>query len=152
MGSLCSDLSASLCALAAAAMISGCASPSRTNLETGVPPDVSQSASLSTPVIFVHGNGDTAALWHTTIWRFESNGYPRDRLFAIDFRYPQSRADDAVPMEGRSSTADQMRELAAYVDDVRAKTRAGKVALVASSRGANTVRNYIRNGGGEATV
>ena len=25
------------------------------------------------PIVFVHGNGDTAALWHTTIWRFESN-------------------------------------------------------------------------------
>lgn len=26
-------------------------------------------------ILFVHGNGDTAALWHTTMWRFESNGY-----------------------------------------------------------------------------
>jgi hypothetical protein len=26
------------------------------------------------PVLFVHGNGDTAGLWITTIWRFESNG------------------------------------------------------------------------------
>jgi len=99
-----------------------------------VPPN----ASISTPIIFVHGNGDTAALWHTMIWRFESNGYSRDRLFAIDFRYPQARSDDAVPMEGRSSSADQMRELATFVDEVRAKTHADKVALVASSRGANT--------------
>ena len=44
------------------------------------------------PIVFVHGNGDTAALWLTTIWRFESNGYPRDRLFAIDFDFPQARA------------------------------------------------------------
>ena len=36
------------------------------------------------PIVFVHGNGDTAALWTTTIWRFESNGWPRERLHAID--------------------------------------------------------------------
>ena len=32
------------------------------------------------PIIFVHGNGDHAALWLTTLWRFESNGVPSDRL------------------------------------------------------------------------
>src|SRR5579864_1483732 len=25
------------------------------------------------PIVFVHGNGDNAAAWITTIWRFESN-------------------------------------------------------------------------------
>ena len=29
------------------------------------------------PIVFVQGNGDTAALWQTTVWRFESNGWPR---------------------------------------------------------------------------
>jgi hypothetical protein len=107
---------------------------------------------LQIPIIFVHGNGDTAALWHTTIWRFESSGYPRERLFAIDFTYPQARADDAVPMDGRSGSADQLRELTAFVDHVRNATGATKVAMIASSRGANAVRNYIRNGGGDAIV
>ena len=102
---------------------------------------------MQIPIIFVHGNGDTAALWLTTLWRFESSGYPRALLHAIDFSYPQARSDDAQPMEGRSSTADQLRELAAYADQVRARTGAAKVAMIASSRGANTVRNYIRHGG-----
>lgn len=110
------------------------------------------AASVLKPVVFVHGNGDTAALWHTTLWRFESNGCPPDRLFAIDFPYPQARADDSVPMEGRSGSADQLRELSAFVEHVRMATGAAKSAIVASSRGANAVRNYIRNGGGEATV
>src|SRR4029450_8349348 len=26
------------------------------------------------PILFVHGNGDHAALWVTTLWRMESNG------------------------------------------------------------------------------
>jgi triacylglycerol esterase/lipase EstA (alpha/beta hydrolase family) len=38
------------------------------------------------PIVFVHGNGDTAALWMTTIWRFESNGWPRERLHAMTCR------------------------------------------------------------------
>ena len=24
------------------------------------------------PVVFVHGNGDSASIWQTTVWRFES--------------------------------------------------------------------------------
>jgi len=30
------------------------------------------------PILFVHGNGDHAALWITTFWRMESNGVPRE--------------------------------------------------------------------------
>ncbi|MCA1670116.1 MAG: hypothetical protein LC793_22570 [Thermomicrobia bacterium] len=40
------------------------------------------------PILFVHGNGDSSALWITTLWRFESNGFPRERLFTIDYPYP----------------------------------------------------------------
>lgn len=46
------------------------------------------------PIVFVHGNGDTAALWSTTFWRFESNGWPRERLHAIDLPFPLARDDD----------------------------------------------------------
>ncbi len=100
------------------------------------------------PIIFVHGNGDTAGLWLTTIWRFESNQYPRDRLFALDLRYPLARTVDAVSQAGRSSAEDVMQQLAAEVARVREQTGAAKVVLVAQSRGGNTVRNYIKNGGG----
>ncbi len=101
-------------------------------------------------IVFVHGNGDTAAIWHTTIWRFESNGYPRDRLFAIDLKFPSARTVDAKPQDGRSSAAEAMAQLAAFVDEVLVKTGARKVALVGNSRGANTIRNYVRYGGGDA--
>jgi triacylglycerol lipase len=104
------------------------------------------------PIIFVHGNGDTAALWTTTIWRFETNGWPRNRLFAIDFRYPQARTDDGVAQEGRSSSADQLNELAAEVARVRQVTGAARVILIGNSRGGYAIRNYIRNGTGRNTV
>ncbi|MBX9942441.1 MAG: alpha/beta fold hydrolase, partial [Reyranella sp.] len=100
------------------------------------------------PVLFVHGNGDSSALWINDLWRFESNGYRRNQLYAIDFAYPNARRDDSKPELFRSSTEDQLKELAAFVAQVRATTRRRKVALVASSRGGNAVRNYLKNGGG----
>lgn len=104
------------------------------------------------PVVFVHGNGDSAAVWINNLWRFESNGIHRNQLFAIDFPYPVARTDDSKPQALRSSTGDQMRELAAFVSQVRSATRRRKVALIASSRGGNAVRNYLKNGGGAEFV
>ena len=104
------------------------------------------------PIVFVHGNGDTAALWQTTLWRFESNGWPRERLHAIDVPYPLARDEDAKAQPGRTSTAEHMAYLKAEVDKVLKTTGATKVVLYANSRGGNAVRNYIQNGGGEATV
>ena len=99
------------------------------------------------PIVFVHGNGDSAALWTTTLWRFESNGWPRERLHAIDVPYPLARDDDAKPQEGRSSSAENLQFLAAEIDKVLAATGAKQVVLVANSRGGYAVRNYIANCG-----
>src|SRR5258706_14704242 len=82
------------------------------------------------PIVFVHGNGDTAALWITTLWRFESNGYDRRLLHAIDFRYPLARSEDAKPQPLRSSSAEAMQELAAKVDEVKRLTGRGKAGLI----------------------
>jgi len=104
------------------------------------------------PIVFVHGNGDTAALWITTLWRFESNGWPRARLRAVDMPYPLSRDVDTTPQDGRSSTAESMRFLSEQVDQVLRATGASRVVLIANSRGGYAVRNYIENGGGAAKV
>ncbi len=115
-------------------------------LSTAVAADTSQ------PILFVHGSGDSAALWYTTIWRFESNGCPPWLLFAIDFTHPRARSDDTKPQENRSGTADQLRELKAKIDEVLSKTGHNKLILVGSSRGGYAIRNYIRNAGGAAKV
>ena len=104
------------------------------------------------PIVFVHGNGDSAALWQTTIWRFESNGWPRDRLHAIDLPYPLARDDDTKAQPGRTSAAEHMAFLSAEVDRVLQATGARQVVLVGSSRGGYAVRNYVQNGGGAAKV
>jgi pimeloyl-ACP methyl ester carboxylesterase len=104
------------------------------------------------PIVFVPGNGDTAALWMPTIWRFESNGWPRDRLFAIDMPYPLARDDDSKEQPGRSSSTEHRAFLAAEVRKVLAATGAKKVVLVGNSRGGYAIRNFIANGDGAAVV
>ncbi|HEY8356704.1 MAG TPA: alpha/beta fold hydrolase [Ramlibacter sp.] len=104
------------------------------------------------PIVFVHGNGDTASIWQSTIWRFESNGWPRERLHAIDVPYPLARDDDTKPQPGRTSAAEHMAYLKAEVEKVLQATGARQVVLVGNSRGGLAIRNYIQNGGGDRTV
>jgi pimeloyl-ACP methyl ester carboxylesterase len=101
----------------------------------------------STPIVFVHGNGDSGALWINNFWRFETNGFRRNQLFAIDYTYPNARTDDAVPEALHSSTDDVIKQLAAFVAEVKAATRRRQVALIAQSRGGNIVRGYLKAGG-----
>lgn len=115
---------------------------------SGVP---SRSAEFP-PIVFVHGNGDSASIWQTTLWRFESNGWPRERLFAPDLPYPLAREDDRVEQPGRSSTTQHMEFLRDEVEKALKATGARQVVLVANSRGGYAVRNYIQNGGGAGKV
>ncbi len=119
-------------------------------LAVGMPPSSAQTQEL--PILFVHGNGDSAAVWHTTVWRFESNGYDPSLLHAVDMRSPAAPADDRVDEPNRSTTTDQRDELAAAVQRVLDATGQGRVILVGSSRGGNAVRNYVKTGGGHTTV
>jgi len=103
------------------------------------------------PVLFLHGNGDSAALWMPTIWRFESNGYPRARLFALDMRFPVARDVDAVRQAARSSVEDAIRQLVQEVNRIRRVTRADRLVLVGHGRGGNVIRAHLREGGAAGT-
>ena len=115
-----------------------------------------QSASAASPaaeippMLFVHGNGDQAPVWLTTFWRMESNGIPRERMFAINFTDPQARTDDTVAQPQHSSTEDQRRELSEAIADLKRRTGAARVALIGNSRGGNSIRSFIKRGGGAA--
>ncbi len=106
------------------------------------------AASEFPPILFVHGNGDHAALWLTTLWRMELNGVSRDRMFAINFTDPLARADDTKAEPNKSSIEDQRRELGEAVQELKRRTGASRVALVGNSRGGNSIRGLIKNGGG----
>ncbi|MGO4213651.1 alpha/beta fold hydrolase [Terriglobus sp. 2YAB30_2] len=114
--------------------------------------NIDPKAEAKYPIVFVHGNGDDAAKWIGIIWLFESNGYPKDRLFAIRFSNPAARADDTKPEANHSSTVDAAAELSSMVTRVLLETHSSKVILVGSSRGGLTIRNYIQNGGGRNNV
>jgi pimeloyl-ACP methyl ester carboxylesterase len=102
------------------------------------------------PIVFVPGNGDSAAVWMTTIWRFESNGYPSELLDAVDLRYPLASKLYDTPEPAHSTAAEATKQLAEEVAAVEKRTHAAKVILIAQSRGGNIVRNYLRNAGGAA--
>ena len=106
------------------------------------------------PIVFVHGAGDDAAVWYTILWRFETNGYDPQRLIAIDFPnpIPARPTDYGQPHPGRSTTGEQLIELATRVEDARRRTGQDKVVLVAHSRGGDAVRNYVKNASGYDTV
>jgi triacylglycerol lipase len=56
------------------------------------------------------------------------------------------------PQPGCSTVREAMEQLAAEVARVKSLTGAGKVVLVVQSRGGNTVRDYLKNGGGAEHV
>lgn len=136
-----------LLSLFAAAVLGACSTA-----PLSPPPNPHASHIATPPIVFVHGNGDSAALWQTTLWRFESNGWPRERLHAIDVPYPLARDDDTKPQAGRTSTAEHMAYLQSEVAKVLKSTGAQQVVLIANSRGGNAVRNFIQNGGGDKVV
>jgi pimeloyl-ACP methyl ester carboxylesterase len=104
------------------------------------------------PILFVHGNGDHAALWLTALWRWEANGWPRERLMAVNMPDPLARADDATPQPNRSSATEQTQRLAAFVAELRGRTGAARVALVGNSRGGYPIRDFVAHQGGAAQV
>jgi hypothetical protein len=99
------------------------------------------------PILFVHGNGDHAALWITTLWRMESNGVPRERMLAINFTDPLARTEDTKPEPNKSSTEDQRRELGDAIKELKQRTGAPRVALVGNSRGGYPIRFTIKSDG-----
>jgi hypothetical protein len=117
-----------------------------------VGPAGAQAPAGPTPNLMVHGNGDHAALWLTTLWRFEANGWPRERLMAVNMPDPLARANDAVPQPHRSSSAEQTERLAAFVAELRARTGAPRVALIGNSRGGYPIRDFVVHQGGAAQV
>ena len=105
------------------------------------------------PIVFVHGNGDTAGLWMTTIWRFESNGWPRDRLHAIDLPYPLARDDDTEAagrpqLDAPSTCAFSRPRSTRCCGDRRAARSCCSATRAAATRSATT----SPNGGGAEKV
>ena len=103
------------------------------------------------PVVFVHGDGDSAAYWQDMAWRFESNGWPRDHLFAVQLPHPKVAAGYTGAVHADGLVPDPLVLLTAEINRVLALTHAKQVVLVGHERGAWLIRDFIL-GGGEALV
>jgi triacylglycerol lipase len=112
----------------------------------------SMAQSETLPIVFVHGDSDTSALWITQMWRFESNGYSSNHMFALDLTSPGAPQDNNVKEKNRSTTSDAASALSVLVDKALQSTGAAKVALIGNSRGCSTIRNYVQNFGGAEKV
>ncbi|WOX20604.1 esterase/lipase family protein [Streptomyces solicathayae] len=96
------------------------------------------------PVVLVHGTFENRyANWAGLAPKLKRAGYC---VFALDY------GGATGPFVGTGDIAASARELAAFVDRVRAATGAAKVDLVGHSQGGMMPRHYIKFLGGSAAV
>lgn len=95
--------------------------------------------STSTPVVFVHGYTGNASNWVTAMSVFRLNGWSSSKLFAYEY---DSYGNNVTNAQG----------LAAFVDNVKSRTGASKVALVNHSMGGLVSQYYLKVLGGNTSV
>jgi triacylglycerol lipase len=101
----------------------------------GVNADCTPSAAHPDPVVLVHGTWmDRTISWNVLAEKLLADGYC---VFALDYGN-----------RGTQPVADSVPELAAFVDAVRQRTGAAKVAIVGHSQGGMMPRYYLKFGGG----
>ncbi|THA75345.1 alpha/beta hydrolase [Streptomyces sp. A0642] len=95
--------------------------------------------STSTPVVFVHGYTGNASNWVTAMSVFQLNGWSSSKLFAYEYN---SYGNNVTNAQG----------LAAFVNNVKARTGASKVAIVNHSMGGLVSQYYLKVLGGNTSV
>ena len=86
-----------------------------------------------TPIVFVHGNSGSAQQFETNAMRLTSNGFPQKRLFV--YEYDTSVSSNDVAVAG----------LDGFIADVKARTGAQQVDVLAHSRGTTVMHTYLAN-------
>ena len=87
----------------------------------------------ATPIVFVHGNSGSAQQFETNAMRFTSNGFPQDRLFAYEYNTGLTNNDSAVA------------GLDGYLAEVKRRTGAAQVDVLAHSRGTTVMHTYLNS-------
>ncbi|WP_406458418.1 alpha/beta fold hydrolase [Streptomyces sp. NBC_00876] len=98
-----------------------------------------QPLSTSTPVVFVHGYTGNASNWVTAMSVFQLNGWSSSNLFAYEYN---SYGNNITNAQG----------LASFVNGVKARTGASKVAIVNHSMGGLVSQYYLKVLGGNTSV
>ncbi|MER6674095.1 alpha/beta fold hydrolase [Streptomyces sp. NPDC000983] len=95
--------------------------------------------STSTPVVFVHGYTGSASNWTSAMSVFRLNGWSGSNLFAYEYN---SYGNNITNAQG----------LATFVNNVKARTGASKVAIVNHSMGGLVSQYYLKVLGGNTSV
>lgn len=102
-------------------------------------PTPTANAATTTPVVFVHGYTGSASNWTTAMSVFRAAGWSSSNLFAYEYNSYGSNVTNA-------------RGLATYVDQVKSRTGASKVAIVNHSMGGLVSQYYLKVLGGNGNV
>ncbi len=103
-------------------------------------PSAAAPRAAHTPVVFVHGYNADPGVWGSLRADMKAAGYTDDELFSWGYDTDESVNET---LSG---------QLAAYVAEVRARTGADRVDLVAHSFGSLVTRWYVKFGGGAPFV
>jgi triacylglycerol lipase len=111
-----------------------------TAVDAAQPSDLSVASAYG-PILFVHGISGSADDFGAMIDRFTAAGWPKELLFAHTFADPKwgCNVDNAAQISG-------------WVDEVRTKTGADKITIIAHSMGTLSSRFYLERLGGGAKV
>lgn len=116
---------------------------------------VAGQAVVNQPVIFIHGNSDSAlgtgsslaTGWRSSIEYFKSQGYTSAELYATTW----GPANAAFASQQYHSK-DYLTRLRAFVNAVKAYTGATKVDMVTHSMGVTLMRKVIKGGSGNDSL
>lgn len=103
--------------------------------------DAGSTNALPDPVLFVHGINGSSAEFDMMQARLVADGWPMDRLFALDFADPQWGCN-----------VDNAQAIADEVARILQVTGAPRIDLVAHSMGTLSSRHFIKELGGTALV
>jgi hypothetical protein len=84
-----------------------------------------------TPVIFVHGNSGSAQQFETNAMRLTSNGFPQKRIFVYEYGTGTSSNDAAIA------------GLDTFIANVKERTGADQVDVLAHSRGTTVMHSFL---------
>lgn len=96
---------------------------------------------LNQPVIFIHGNSDSAGGWSNVLTYFESQGYTSAELYATTW----GPADPDFATDQYHSKA-YLTRLRAFVEAVIAYTGAAEVDIIGHSMGVTLGRKVVKGG------
>jgi len=95
------------------------------------------------PVIFIHGNSDSAAGWKNSIEHFSKQGYKPSEMYAMTWG-----PSDPMKAGQQHHSREYTEEVRAFIQAVKEYTGAEKVDVIGHSMGVTLARKAIQGGDG----